>query len=266
MQQAEGEGDQPGMAMRQGFRPARDRDQFAGHEDDAQRHQRLDDRRGEMHELEGRQRQGYAVRHGERRDRLHQPPVRTDQQEQPQHEHQVIRARQDVLDPQPQVGRDPQAFGRRQRQPAAGLGRPDDVIDDLAVRRGHPQQDVGDRLLQPFDAHRLAVQGRAARDMPGADDEARRNRLAGRRAVDDARREVRDHVNGQVADHRLLPDHVVAARRRLGDLDQRRAHLMREHESGRDEGDQQGEDGDKAPGEPPSLQIPPPQLLPHVSF
>ena len=53
---------------------------------------------GDVHETERRGRERDAVRHGERRDCRHEPAPAADQEQQPEHEQQVVDAEQDVLD------------------------------------------------------------------------------------------------------------------------------------------------------------------------
>ena len=104
VQQPEGERDDPRPALRQSRSPLPCVRDLAGDEDDAQRDDRLDGCLRYVHEAQRRGTQRQAVCHGERRNRPHETPSAVDQNQQSEHEQQVVDSEQDVLDPQTRVG------------------------------------------------------------------------------------------------------------------------------------------------------------------
>ncbi len=90
-------------------------------------------------------------------DRLHQHPAVADDQQQAEHEEQVVDAEQDVLDAE--------RAGTRAPAPTPDVRAPrvTDGVDGLeqvalqpAVRVVHADDDVGDRRLEPVDRERLS--------------------------------------------------------------------------------------------------------------
>ena len=104
VQQAEGEGHHPGIGLRKPSFARFDLDELARHEGDAERDRGFDGllRQAEIAESGACQRDAVCDREGG--DRLCQHPEVTDQQHQRQHEQQMIEARENVIDPQQQIG------------------------------------------------------------------------------------------------------------------------------------------------------------------
>ena len=77
---------------------------LAGDEHDGEGDDRLDGRLRNVHEAQRRGGQRQAVRHRERGDRPHETPPTLDENQQGEHEQQVVDPEQEVFDSQTQVG------------------------------------------------------------------------------------------------------------------------------------------------------------------
>ena len=117
MHQPEGEGDHPRRARGDSLDATTHVNDLRRDEDDAQRDDRLDRLLRHMDEAERRRRERDAVRDRERGDGLDQFPAAARDDQQRQHEQQMIDAAEDVLDAEHQVGAD-------DRQRSAARPRP----------------------------------------------------------------------------------------------------------------------------------------------
>ena len=159
---------------------------LARHQHDAEGDGRLDRRLRHPHHAQGGQRQRQAVGHGEGGDRSPQLAPDRRQQQQPQHERQVVDAAEDVLHPQLQVGgRHPQRRRRRGHQEAGAIGiaRHDPPGDGCGHRRircapaprcPRPRQSAPTAACPP--GHRAGA--------PGTDAPSRPPRAPGSRRTD----------------------------------------------------------------------------------
>ncbi len=102
--QTEPERHHPGTTDGEAALPPPRADHLNTHEQNRQGDGGIERRRGDAHHPNRRHRQRDAVGHCERRDRFEQRPAIPDDQQQGQHEEQVIHTEQDVLDAQAQIG------------------------------------------------------------------------------------------------------------------------------------------------------------------
>jgi hypothetical protein len=128
--------------------PRHTADDFGAEKQNAQRDAGVERQRRKAGIAERRDRERDAVRHRERGDRLDQHPSSGNDQQQPQHEQQVVRAEQDVADAFARVSERafPPTLRRGDLEP--GLTRTGDRRAGLSVGRLHANQHVGDRQLQ----------------------------------------------------------------------------------------------------------------------
>ncbi len=182
-----------------------------------------------------------AVGHGERGDRLHQHPAVADDQQEPEHEQQVVDALHDVQDAELQVaeralrGVGDAAEGHRRRR------RAQQVALEAAVGMIDAHEHVGDRGFEPGDGERLP------RDPPRAGQRAAHDEraggqllLAGCREPAFRRHDRRDRDLDLAAD-RLLPEERVGAGRGLGELEKAGPGLVRERGVGARERENEAE-------------------------
>ena len=134
-----------------------------------------------MDKAERRQRERDAVRDGKGGDRLYEPPVPCSDEEQSQHEEQMIEAEKDVLDAEFEIsgGRDPAArrsgyrrFRRAGRQP---------LDPRVAAGKRDAHKRVGHGVPQPVDRNSLACERLDRPHAPGLN-----HRIAGRARDDRA--------------------------------------------------------------------------------
>jgi hypothetical protein len=163
---------------------------------------------------------------------------RADDQEQPEHEQQVIESRQNMLDPHLQIGGNGDAFRSAEREGVARVRRANDGVQLVAVARSDAKQDVGDAVGESLDPDRPTVE-RGVAERPHVDAEAGLDVHAVGFTLDRTAGQVGDEMDGEIADHRLLPQNAPGVGRGLVDLEQRRANLVRRRRLREDRREQQ---------------------------
>ncbi len=227
VQQAEGEGDHPGMPdgeARLAAPPAHD---LGTEKEDRERDRGIERRSGRRGVAERRDGQGDRVRQSEGADRLQEHPAVGDDQQQAEHEQQMVHAEQDVLDAEPQVAHRPLPAGGLAAEHDRGRDRPQHVALEPPVGVVDAHQNVGDGRFEPADAQSLA--GQATRALEGAAHDLG----AGRELLPVGRRESaalwhhRRDPDLDLAARRPLPQQAVGLRTGFGDLEQARPGLVR---------------------------------------
>ena len=156
-------------AARLGLASATARD-LASEQQNTERNGRLHRRTRHVHDAERRQRERDRVRQREGGDRRDQHPQVRHDEDQREHEQQMVVAEQDVLDAVHEVG------ARNGERPRAGgdLHPGQRGMDERrrtrAIARCDPHQNIGDRGLQAHEFDALAPEAAGRGDYPTLDD------------------------------------------------------------------------------------------------
>ncbi len=243
VQQAEGEGDQPGEPVGEAEPTVAAAQDLGAEEDDAERDQRIDRPRRHVEHAEGRERERQAVGDREGGHGLDQHPGPPDDQEQPEHEQQVVDPEQDVLDAERQValcgggeraGAGPQ---RRERHFDGGAAAAEEPTRARAVQPARGEQDA---LALPGETQDVACMQRltdAIEDVA----KAGRARPPARRGLEAAacRQTWRRERLGRAG--REVDVEGVAARRELLESGARDPEIVRRGRQCQPEAEQQGQ-------------------------
>ena len=183
---------------------------LGGDEHDRQRDGRLDRRRGNMHDLQRRQRQTDRVGNRERRDGDDQPPAVAHDHDQRQHEQQVIEAGQYVADAEHRVGADDfeRARALLECECRAHGEDPRQLLGAVGALHAHQHVKIGGREAAEFD--RLAFESARNARAPALGDRAGGVDAVTRADLHRAGREQRFHLErGLGIERRHLPLDVV---------------------------------------------------------
>src|ERR1700737_48904 len=217
MEQAEGERDEPRIARRDAFVTLPGARELDGDEDDAERDKRLDHRRAHVDITESGSRQRYAVREREGRDGLDESQTATHQQQQPEHEAQVVETGEDVFDPESQIRRHWHLAGAGEGNPERRRAGPEHRLYLLPTRETDGHQNVGDRVLESLDTQSRAVEGAVGEvaSLPATNDEAVGGVFLIWRRVEQPVGQLGIEAQHEGAQARLLPQNVEPVRRAL---------------------------------------------------
>ena len=148
VQQPEGEGDDPGMPDGEARLAAPGANDLRPEKQNAQGDRGLERQPRDLGIAERGHGQRDAVRNGEGGDRLDQHPAVADDQQQPEHEQQVVGAEQDVPDALDDVGADHFPARLRGGDLEPGLRRAHDGLQRRSIQQLDADQGIGDRVLQ----------------------------------------------------------------------------------------------------------------------
>ena len=167
-----------------------------------------------------------AVREGKGGDRCEQLAERGDEQQQAEHEKQMVRPGQNMLDAQPQIGCENIETVRHGSDHKGRRGGREEHVLHRPVERFDPHQNIGHRRVQPSDGDGLAAKSAFTSDAAALDERIARLHGRRRRVQVTEGGKLRGDAKPERPQRRHFPEHVKHSGVELSKLQIARANLV----------------------------------------